>query len=640
MKQHQQFACINTFLSAVLFSALGLLCSGKGMAQAKPVAKVAAKPVATTPAPAATASTTPPPKTVIPATAAVLDVAPAIRNMEEFRKSPAYAKRKAKYDNATPKPVVIIYPFKDDNSSLKITLDKNLPSGQLPGPPSTNTTGKTKTETSGLYSCTVTPVVLTANSNTFLNNDYSGSMANIVPGLCYTYANLTNGAWGQQTGSRYKIQLSCDQPNMSGKSYQYVSNPDQGNLQNGVNALFSRVPNTTGNESFAYQVSLDQTSAAYSLSIGAAASGYGVSLSNTYSTSSKSNHVHMTIDATKTMFSITTAPPDSGFFKDPNIEATPYLSFISEVQYGVRVLANADIAFSSDQEADAFKASYSGFGFSASLDVNYGSVTSNVQTTINSYIIGGPGGTSVCYSLKELKAQIEKVFANCTYKQARPIKYKASTMSGDVLNTSSITDNFEIRTCVPADGGSPTISSIMATVNQGSDGKEPHTGFIMLIQPGMNSGSPVDPEEAMYVAENAPMNEGYANNSTHTIIFRPGKKWKGKLDLATLEKAGGHLYISPIWYQAGSTSGINYDIWDITGISLTINLNPSPANPKPQSTGGQTDGKLLWNLGQQNQLVLDSRQTNSNTLYFDANLIAKGIKGSKTAVPIVGTAAS
>ncbi len=234
-------------------------------------------------------------------------------------------------------------------------------------------------------------------------------------------------------------------------------------------------------------------------------------------------------------FSITTTPPDSGFYKDPNIEATPYLSFISEVQYGVRVLANADITFSSEQEADQFKASYSGFGFSASLDINYGSVTSNVQTTINSYIIGGPGGTSVCYSLKDLKAQIEKVFASCTYKQARPIKYKASAMSGDVLNTSSITDNFDVRTCVPADGGSPTISSVMATVTQGGDGKETHTGFIMEIVPGMTAGTPGDPEECMFVALNQNMNEAYNSNSTHTITFRPGKKYKGKLDMATLQ---------------------------------------------------------------------------------------------------------
>jgi hypothetical protein len=413
---------------------------------------------------------------------------------------------------------------------------------------------------------------------------------------------------------------------MSGKSYEYVSNPDQGTLQNGVNELFKRVPNTTGNESFFYQVSLAQTSAAYSLSIGAAASGYGVSLANTYSTSSQSNHVHMTIDATKTMFSITSTPPDSGFYKNPSIEATPYLSFISEVQYGVRVLANADLTFSSEQEADQFKASYSGFGFSASLGVDYGSVSSNVQTTINSYIIGGPGGVSVAYSLKDLKAQIEKIFATCTYKQARPIKYKASTMSGDVLNTTSITDNFAVRTCIPADGGSPTISSVVATVVQGSDGKEPHTGFIMEIVPGMTAGTPGDPEECMFVSLNQPMNEAYTANSTHTVIFRPGKKYKGKLDVATLTKSGGHMYIWPIGYTPGSTPGVSFDVWDITQLAIVINLNPSPANPNPTSIGGPTGTKLMWSLGQQNQLQLNSQQENSYSLYFDANFMAQGYK--------------
>jgi hypothetical protein len=290
------------------------------------------------------------------------------------------------------------------------------------------------------------------------------------------------------------------------------------------------------------------------------------------------------------------------------------------------VLANADLTFSSEQEADQFKASYSGFGFSASLGVDYGSVSSNVQTTINSYIIGGPGGVSVAYSLKDLKAQIEKIFATCTYKQARPIKYKASTMSGDVLNTTSITDNFAVRTCIPADGGSPTISSIIATVVQGSDGKEPHTGFIMEIVPGMTAGTPGDPEECMFVSLNQNMNEAYTANSTHTITFRPGKKYKGKLDVATLTKSGGHMYIWPIGYTPGSTPGVNFDVWDITQLAIVINLNPSPANPNPTSIGGPTGTKLMWSLGQQNQLQLNSQQENSYSLYFDANFMAQGYK--------------
>ena len=151
MKQHQHPDCIATLLRAAVFSALSLLCVTGAMAQAKPVVKSTAKPASTTPAPSTTASTTTPPKTVVPATATVLDVAPTVRTMEEYVKTPAYAKRKAKYDNATPKPVSTTYPFKDDKSSLTITLDKKLPSGQLVGPPTTNNNGKTKKETSGAY---------------------------------------------------------------------------------------------------------------------------------------------------------------------------------------------------------------------------------------------------------------------------------------------------------------------------------------------------------------------------------------------------------------------------------------------------------------------------------------------------------
>jgi hypothetical protein len=209
-----------------LFSALTLLWCAGVYGQAKPVVKSTAKPVtpavattsATTTPAATTPATTTPAKTVIPATTlASADIAPLVKNMDDYIKTPAYAKRKAKYDKSTPAPVVKKYTF-PDNSKLSITLDKNLPSGQLPGPPVAKNAGSTKKESSGGYDCTVTPVVLTANSNSFLNNDYSGSMANIVPGLCYTYANLTDGSWNKTEGNRYMTALSCDEPNMNGKS--------------------------------------------------------------------------------------------------------------------------------------------------------------------------------------------------------------------------------------------------------------------------------------------------------------------------------------------------------------------------------------------------------------------------------------
>lgn len=588
------------------------LLAGSVNAQTK---LTSAKTTASAPKTAATTSTTT--NTGTPGTKVVAELPLKYHNMAEWRQSAAAPKRKAALSKATPGPVTKQINFPDDHSWLKLTMDKN--SNGIAGT-TKNPVGKPKKTTKDQYDCTTTTINLTANSSSFLNNDYSGTMANIFPGACYTYANLTDGHWQQQSGARYAMQLSTDNTDIKGNSYVNVNNPDQAMLQNGVSQLFQRMPNITGNESFSYQVSLADNSAAYSLNIGAGASGYGVTLSNVYSTANQSNHVHLTIDATKTLFSITTTPPDSGFFKDATIENTPYLSFISAVNYGVRVLANADMQFNSEQEADQFKASYSGFGFSANLNVGYGSVTSSVQTTINCYVVGGPGGQTVAYSLKDLEKQIQNIFAHCTYKDARPIKYEVSTFSGEQLNTYSETDNFTEVSCVPANGGSPEIDNIVLTVSQGSDGKEPKTGFRIDVDAGMTTGASNDPMFTVYTCGTE--NEGFANNSVTTIILKPAPGYKGKLDEATIQKAGGHIHIWPICYTPYSTSGIGYDIWDITGVTMTINLKPTADNPAATSIGGDK-GNLKWSFNQ-GPLVMSSQSQNQVDLYFDASLSASG----------------
>jgi hypothetical protein len=590
---------------------VGLL-GGSANAQTK---LAAVKTTASTPKTTATTSTTP--NTSTAGTKTLTEAPLKFHNMAEWRNSPAYPKRKAKLEKASAAPVTKKIVFPDDHTVLNVTMNKS--SNGIAGV-AKNPVGGSKKSTKGQYDCTTTTINLTANSSSFLNNDYSGTMSNIFPGACYTFANLTDGHWQQQFGDRYAMQLSTDNVDINGNSYVNVSAPDQATLQNGVTKLFQRMPNITGNESFSYQVSLADNSAAYSLEIGAGASGYGVTLSNVYSTANQSNHVHLTVDATKTLFSITTTPPDSGFFKDPTIENTPYLSFISAVNYGVRVLANADLQFNSEQEADQFKASYSGFGFSANLNVGYGSVSSSVQATINCYVVGGPGGQTVAYSLKDLEKQIQNILAHCTYKDARPIKYEVSTFSGEQLNTYTATDNFTEVSCVPANGGSPEIDNIVLTVSQGSDGKEPKTGFRIDVDPGMTTGASNDPMFTVYTCGTE--NEGFANNSVTTIILKRASSYKGKFDEETLQKAGGHIHIWPICYTPYSTSGIGYDLWDITGVTMTINLKPTADNPAATSIGGNS-GNLKWSFNQ-GPLVMSSQSQNQVDLYFDASLSASG----------------
>jgi hypothetical protein len=596
------------------------LCCGRSEAQSKTSGKTTAPAAGATAATKTTApaSTTTPP----PAKAPVLTTL-KYKNMTEWRKTEAYTKRKTSYDKVSPLAQTKNYKFQD-GTKLAVSLDKKPSSTNMSGVVQKKV-GNSKKESSGGYDCTVDNVVLTANSTSFLNNDYSGSVANIYPGACYTYAHLTDGSWQAQTGVRNALQVSTDNPNCKPPTFVTVNSPDQATLANAVAELFNRMPHSTANEGFTYQVSLADNSAAYNLQIGAAASGYGADLSNVYSTGNQSNHVHLTIDATKTLFSITTTPPDSGFFQDPKIESTPYLSFIGEVDYGVRVLANADLQFSSSQEADLFKASYSGFGVSASLNVKYGSVTSNVQTTINSYTIGGPGNLAPAYSLKELEAQIEKAFANCTFQQARPIKYVAESMGGDDLNTYSATDQFAVRSCVPANGGSAEIDNIVLTLSQGGDGKEPHTGFRIDVDPGMTSGDNGEPMFSVYTCGTE--NAGFANNSVTTVILTKNPKYKGAFDVETLQKAGGHIHIWPICYPPNSTSGIGYDLWQIVNLNMTINLKANDANPNPKPIGGAQSGALSWSLQGANMVQLDSRQTQQQVeFYFDSNLTAQGTK--------------
>jgi hypothetical protein len=553
------------------------------------------------------------------------------RNMEEFKKTPQYAKRKTTFDKNSPSLQSKTVTFQD-GTKLTVKLDKNAPTSPLTGPVKKKV-GDTKKESSGGYDCTVTIVNLTSSSDNFLNNDYSGSTANIYPGACYTYANLTNGSWKETTGARYPIMITTDNPNVKGLPYVVVKDPNMGTLYAAVAKLFSGMSKSTGNESLTYQVSEAENSAAYNLQIGAAASGYGVDLSNVYSTGNKSNHVHITIDATKTLFTISTAPPDSGFFKDQKIENTSYLSVIGEVSYGVRVLANADITFATEQDADQFKGSYSGFGVSVSLNVNYGTSSKNTTANINGYMIGGPGSQVVAYSLDDLKKQIEKAFEGATYQNARPIKYKAYSMAGDVLNTYSATDNFNERSCVPADGGSPEIDNISVTFTQGNDGKEPNSWYSISVLPG--AGTSNDFDNTMFIYESpAPGNQLYANNGMVTVILHPnraeyaikGKEhpfYKGKFDLATLQKEGGHIYLSPLNYRPNSTGGVGTDIWKVDAVSVKINLKPTAANPNPQPVGGNS---LQWNMQGPNELQLSSGNQTHRVFFFDRNFNPAGFQ--------------
>jgi hypothetical protein len=539
-------------------------------------------------------------------TLAKVELKPAAYNLVDYQKTPQAAVRKAKYKSALAQPYTKEVKFYD-GSKVTMTYSKTTPKNEE-AVVTKNKSKPVKSTANGLI-CTTTMVTLDANSSDFLSNNVAGADANMYPGAVYTLKNLTNGSYQQQEGARNPMVITTNNPNAALSSVT-VNDPNMGTINTAIAKIYKGFGKGSGQQAFAYSVSQAATSATYNLSIGAAASGYGVDLSNVYSNSSESNHVHLTIDAMKTMFSICSMPPDAGIFTDPTIENDPTMTYIAEVSYGVQVMANADITFSSEAEADAFKAAYSGFGFTASLDLSLGSTSKATSTTINGYIVGGPGNQVIAYTLSQLKDLINKTFANATYAEARPLSYEAMTMDGSVVQNQTLTSSFPEQSCVPADGGASQFQDVEITFNQGPDGKEASTPFYVSIMPGL---SPKPNDVPMFGYQMLPNVQRFENNASDQVVLTKGQGYKGAIDITAFAKAGGGRVV--LTMQSGP-----YDEWQLTGLTVDVTVKASSGS----GSGSGPPPEMKWAFSGADLKKLDNKTNNQLTLLFDGTMTPMG----------------
>jgi hypothetical protein len=436
------------------------------------------------------------------------------------------------------------------------------------------------------WNCTTDHVELTATSTTFLNNDYSASASHLYPGACYTFDNFNNGSYLEQVGARYPLTIVTDNTNVKGSPYKVVNNPNMATVRAALDDLFREATNNVATQSLTYQMYETSNDADQSLKISGGASGYGASLSASYGTSSQSSTLNLTIDAIKTLFSVNTVPPDSGFFQDPKVESTPNLMVIGSVSYGVRVLANLSVTFNSQQEAADFSASYSGWGVSANVDLDQISSSKSVNSTINCYVVGGPGNSTISFDKKDLKKQIQQILAGATYKNAMPIKYEFYDMAGEVVGSNSATDDFAVRQCTPG-ADNPRVESAFVTFTTGQDNKNQDDDFVMFLYPGdKNVGqlgaAPANTSTLITALQTgAVFNIGsgydspeYPPNSKTTLQMVGINK---SATLNDFQKGGClHLHLQPH----------NTDTWDIQSIAVTLNFAGSVTAPQTINFSG------------------------------------------------------
>jgi len=271
----------------------------------------------------------------------------------------------------------------------------------------------------------------------------------------------------------------------------------------------------------------------------------------------------LTIDALKTMFSINTIPPNNGFFKNKDVEGKPNLMVIGSVSYGVRVLANITLNFDSEDEAAAFSASYSGWGVSANVDFKQISENKSVNNTINCYIVGGPGNSTLTFNKKDLKKQIEEVIAKATYKNAMPVKYEFYDMAGHVIGSNSATDQFTVRQCTPANGGDPRLLSALVSIKTGDDDKETGSHYTMVLTNGrsMDIDKIMKPDNK-YLVYKGRTGTQYDEQTTNSRKLQQGGD--KPLALSDFQKDGG-VFILRMYPDGG-------DDWHISALTLELNF--------------------------------------------------------------------
>jgi hypothetical protein len=481
------------------------------------------------------------------------NVKPIAMNMRALRGTPLFASRQQLYASTFTNPTKrITY---SDGTALNISLIKNpsfadqSPSISVKTSPAPPVHGAS----SSTLACTTSTVTVNATSATFLNADYSAQASHIYPGAIYTFDHFFDGSYQEMTSPRNPMIITTDNPNINGSSYITVTGPNMATIRDGIAQLYSRFTGSTGTGSLAYQTYESTNSSDLNIKVTAGGSGYGFTFNNVFTYSNKSQHVFMTIDARKTLFTINVIPPDNGFFTTQSVESNPNLMVIGSVTYGARVLANLDITFNSQSDADNFTSKYAGESVNANVDFSFLSNNSSVNSTINAYVVGGAGSSTISFDKTQLQNQMQNILSGVTYQTARPISFQLYDMAGDIIGSQSATDQFTTQLCVPTNQPINMTSATVA-IRCGDDGKDhdTHYSYALYNGPGTQMASYTNTSNNTQFDANY----SYSNQLSNT----------GSPSLAGFVGSGGghlHLHIDPN----------GNDTWKLTTITLTLNFS-------------------------------------------------------------------
>jgi hypothetical protein len=415
------------------------------------------------------------------------------------------------------------------------------------------------------FNCVTSTQTFNAQSTSFMNANPNEKGSHLVAGCIYTFDDYSSGSFREFNDARNPVTVYTT--TTVGTNSANIQNPNGQTLSQGISNIVSQFAPGQAGVDYVEQYFSSDNQSDYQIQISAGGS-YGAFSGNASFTHNQSEqHIYVTIDVIKPMFTISVQHPQNGYFQEGRTpSANSPLVVVQDVTYGARVLANLDIQISAQTNLGSLGLQYNSGVASARLDFNAIANDKTIKYKINSYFVGVPVTTPIT-TVQDFDKQISNIFAQSNFRTAVPIQYGLTDLDGNSLGIESATDVFTSTNCTPADEVF-TLQSVMATIATGEDGKNDNSEFWLEIY----AGTPANHSKvAVYYDNRTEFNNKFT--PTLNVGFLPSPQ---PYTLADFSNGGAVL----LRLTAHGHSG---DDWDISDLKLTFNFMSQKGTPLVKS---------------------------------------------------------
>ncbi len=452
------------------------------------------------------------------------------------------------------------------------------------------------------WNCTVTNESVNAQSTTFMNASKNEQGNHLYPGAIYTFDDYASGNFKAYENGLNPIDVYTN--TQVGVNSFTVQSPTAPSIRQAISNIIGQFAPFQGGATVIQQTLYTDNLTDLSIAISAGGAYDGYSGSDSYNHNQSEHHIYITLDAIKSLYTISVHRPANGYFANgqmPNTNAP--LVMVQDVTYGARLLANIDITISSRTDMNKFQFAYNAIAANGFVNVDALAHDASITYKINAYMVGVPTSTGIITTLQNFQQQLNNIFSQSNYRNAVPIQYSLTDLDGNYLGVESMTDQFTVRNCTPAQD-KYTLQSVFFSLRSGADGKNDDSRFDLSV--GMDGGNGIKNGIGQFSDNQTEYKSGSSLPSQPIIVTNDANHPNGY----TLDdfKNGGYVD----FYLSCAASLFKSDDWDIAGGQVTFNFVSQKGNPPPFSTVVQIPNFRLSSS-------TNGFTTGNQTIWFDKN---------------------